>query len=257
MVENWDQYKGKKYYGHLCACGCGEKIEIKPHHKYDGIPKYINGHARRGKSSSRKGKTWEEIYGKERAKEMKQRGRETHLGKTTSLKEKTWEEILGVEEATKRKQKAKDRFSGDGNPSKQSKVRKKIGKKNSKNMKRLWKDPEYIAMQMKARGVSPNKSEKFLDKLFQKLFPDQWKYTGDGKDKDFIIAGKCPDFVNIAGQKKIIELFGEHVHKLEEEKQRIDLFTQHGYQTLVVWWKELKDLNSLCKKLIEFSGVDS
>lgn len=28
----------------LCACGCNQKIEIKKHHKYYGIPKYIHGH---------------------------------------------------------------------------------------------------------------------------------------------------------------------------------------------------------------------
>jgi len=33
----------------LCKCGCGGEIEIKPHHKYHGIPKYINGHYWQGK----------------------------------------------------------------------------------------------------------------------------------------------------------------------------------------------------------------
>ena len=28
----------------LCACGCGEKIVIKPFHKYVGIPKFIQYH---------------------------------------------------------------------------------------------------------------------------------------------------------------------------------------------------------------------
>jgi hypothetical protein len=27
-----------------CACGCGQKIELKPHHKYYGIPRFISGH---------------------------------------------------------------------------------------------------------------------------------------------------------------------------------------------------------------------
>lgn len=27
-----------------CKCGCGKKIKIKTHHKYYGIPKYIQGH---------------------------------------------------------------------------------------------------------------------------------------------------------------------------------------------------------------------
>jgi len=33
-----------QYYSHICICGCGRQIEIKIRHKYDGIPKYINGH---------------------------------------------------------------------------------------------------------------------------------------------------------------------------------------------------------------------
>ena len=32
-----------QYYSHLGVCGCEDKIEIKKSHKYDGIPKYING----------------------------------------------------------------------------------------------------------------------------------------------------------------------------------------------------------------------
>lgn len=31
----------------LCKCGCGEEIQIKPHHKYYGIPEYVKGHSRR------------------------------------------------------------------------------------------------------------------------------------------------------------------------------------------------------------------
>jgi len=29
---------------HYCKCGCGKEIIIKPHHKYYGIPEYINTH---------------------------------------------------------------------------------------------------------------------------------------------------------------------------------------------------------------------
>lgn len=40
----------------LCACGCGGVIVIKPHHKYTGIPDYINGHNQRDKVPHNKGK---------------------------------------------------------------------------------------------------------------------------------------------------------------------------------------------------------
>lgn len=33
-----------QYYLHLCVCGCGEQIEVKKHHKYKGIPKYLMNH---------------------------------------------------------------------------------------------------------------------------------------------------------------------------------------------------------------------
>lgn len=43
------QLPDNKYYEHLCACGCGGNIEVKKHHKYQGIPKYIVGHSRNKK----------------------------------------------------------------------------------------------------------------------------------------------------------------------------------------------------------------
>ena len=33
-----------KYYDHLCACGCGGKIEVKASHKHTAIPKYLKHH---------------------------------------------------------------------------------------------------------------------------------------------------------------------------------------------------------------------
>jgi len=118
-------------------------------------------------------------------------------------------------------------------------------------MKKLWQDPEYVAKQMKARKVYPNKTEKFLEELLQELLPNEWKYVGDGQ---FLLGGKCPDFVNINGQKKIIELFGEHVHKPEEEQERINLFAQYGFQSLVIWYSELKNHVLLEKKLLHFNN---
>lgn len=129
--------------------------------------------------------------------------------------------------------------------------------RRSKETKELWLLPEFIVKQMKARHVKPNKAEEFLTILFQKLLPNQWKYTGDGLDKSVIIAGKVPDFMNIAGQKKIIELFGEPFHEPEEEQQRIDLFKQCGYQTLIVWYRELENMEKLIEKVTKFNEIES
>lgn len=40
-IRKWvKRHTGK----HVCACGCGQIIEIKPHHHRTGIPKFIRGH---------------------------------------------------------------------------------------------------------------------------------------------------------------------------------------------------------------------
>ena len=54
-----------------------------------------------------------------------------------------------------------------------------------------------------------------------------------------------PDFININGEKKVIELFGEHWHDTEEKGQenRINKFKQFGFDCIVIWGKELKDKN--------------
>ena len=82
----------------------------------------------------------------------------------------------------------------------------------------------------------PNKPEIKLQKLLDSEFPNEWKYVGDG---NFILAGKCPDFVNINGKKAIIELYGSYWHKGQDPNVRINLFSEYGYSTLVLWENQL------------------
>ena len=52
--EEWNKYKDLEYYpDRVCACGCGGRIKVKPHHKYCGIPRYINGHGMRNRTRSK------------------------------------------------------------------------------------------------------------------------------------------------------------------------------------------------------------
>jgi len=123
-------------------------------------------------------------------------------------------------------------------------------KEKLSNMRKLdWQTPSYVKKQMKARNVTPNKTELFLNIFLQKTLPNEYKYVGDG---EFILAGKCPDFVNVNGQKKIIELYGNYWHKGETGKDRINLFRQYGYETLIVWEKELKNLEELGSRILTF-----
>lgn len=114
------------------------------------------------------------------------------------------------------------------------------------------------------QGIWPNNPEKILIKLLQKLFPNQWRYVGNGSF--WLTSGGQhinPDFVNTDGQKKVIEMFGDYWHgeektgrvKEEEEQQRIDCFTKLGYQTLIIWEKELTNTEKLMKKIVDFNEV--
>lgn len=42
-AHKWAQTQQNKHY---CKCGCGKFIKVTFFHKYEGIPSYINGHAR-------------------------------------------------------------------------------------------------------------------------------------------------------------------------------------------------------------------
>lgn len=58
--------------------------------------------------------------------------------------------------------------------------------------------------------------------------------------------------MNVNGQKKLIELYGNYWHKNENPNNRIKHFKKYGFDTLVIWEKELKDINRLNKKLEVF-----
>lgn len=64
-----------------------------------------------------------------------------------------------------------------------------------------------------------------------------------------------PDYVHVGGKRKLIELFGERWHEITEEPSRLAFFKEYGgYETLVIWGKELgiKNRKKLVRKLLEF-----
>jgi hypothetical protein len=137
-----------------------------------------------------------------------------------------------------------------------------VNTKHREQLRKLWKDPQYVAKQMKAHGVKPNRKEKLLDRILQKEFPNEWKYVGDGA---FILEGLCPDWVNVNGKKKVIDLFGCFFHgcpvhypnvkvkDLLREDVRRAIFQKYEYDLLVVWEHELENRNVLIDKLREFT----
>ena len=95
----------------------------------------------------------------------------------------------------------------------------------------------------------PNKLETIILAILETLYPGEWKFVGNG---EVMIGGKFPDFININGQKKIIEVFGDYWHCGENSEDRINIFKPYGYDTLVIWEHELKDMGTVRNKISEF-----
>jgi hypothetical protein len=263
-----------------------------------------------GKPSKKKGKTYEELYGKERAELLKEMNRVGHLGKTSNKKGKTWEEFYGEERAAeirekipkrmlseKQRKESSERAKGfwknpdyvekhikawrlrrienkpwktkgktfeEISPGKAKQWKKALSiaftgkvrspksrEKGRKITTNLWKTEDYIKKQQKARHAKINKSETALRDLLDELFSKEYKFVGDWT---VAIDGRCPDFINVNGQKKIVELFGDYWHRGQNPQDRIDIFKPFGYDTLVIWEKELRDRDKLQEKLLEFHG---
>lgn len=131
----------------------------------------------------------------------------------------------------------------------------------SKAIKRLWANPEYkrkcLLSIAKGHPRKQNKKEKLLDCLLQDLFPRHYKYVGNG---EILINGKNPDFINIHGQKKVIEFFGNYWHgsvktgmtNTEHRRIREAIFSSRGYLPLIIWEHELRDIPRLVRKLKHF-----
>jgi len=119
-------------------------------------------------------------------------------------------------------------------------------KKNMSDGQKEYHKKNPDALKRMLSFNSPNKSELQLLSILNNLYPNEWKFVGNGS---FVINGKCPDFINCNGKKLIIELFGERWHDKDEEEPRKEIFKQYGYETLIIWAKELRHLEILINKL--------
>ena len=104
----------------------------------------------------------------------------------------------------------------------------------------------------------PNKPEKALNKLLQDVLPREYKFVGNN---EIIIDTFNPDFININGQKKIIELYGDYWHNLPKQRKlhkiRIKTYKKYGYKTLIIWEHKLKNLEKLKDRILKFNKIKS
>lgn len=130
----------------------------------------------------------------------------------------------------------------------QSERQKESARNNTYIKDAIKRDPKILKKMLSFD--KPNYKESQLFEILNNIYPHEWKYVGDGS---FILDGKNPDFINCNGKKLIIELFGERWHKPEEEEQRKEIFKKFGYNTLIIWVKELRNIENLKNKLNIFN----
>jgi G:T-mismatch repair DNA endonuclease (very short patch repair protein) len=246
----------------VCECGCGKEVR-------EG-KRFIHGHNNHETSWNKGVSTSKEVLLK-MALSRKPRIGYTHSEATKQKMRENHADFRGRKYTEETKQKMrKPKHSGFGeilskatqNHSMSSDRKNKISEslqgsvhseetkqKRAASITALWKTPQFVNKMMKARHIVPNKPETALFDILDRLRPGDWKFTGD---LSFIINGKNPDFVNVNGKKKIIELYGDYWHRGEDPQIRINEFASFGWETLVIWERELKDMKTLISKLEAF-----
>lgn len=126
----------------------------------------------------------------------------------------------------------------------------------SEALKLRWKNDrdKIVRVLLEGLQIKPNKPEKVLSSLLNQILPKKYKYVGSGYT---IIAGFCPDFIDFKN-KLIIELFGDYWHNRKDakarDKLRLKTYSKYGYQTLVIWQHELKNLLKIKSKIMDFNN---
>lgn len=108
----------------------------------------------------------------------------------------------------------------------------------------------------------PNRKEMKLSYVLRRIAPHEYRYNGDCR-RGMIFGGKIPDFVNVNGHKKVIEMFGDWWHgervtgrtKGQEESKYMNHYKKFGYSCLIVWESELNDVDALKEKVRSFVAI--
>lgn len=129
-------------------------------------------------------------------------------------------------------------------------------KKVSESSKKQWDNPDYIKKIMLSLHTGINKSESKLLNLITSIMPGEYVYNGDFSH-DVKINRKIPDFVNINGKMKVIELYGDYFHRGENPNDRIELFKTYGWDCMVIWESELLDVERVIDRILTFHGLPS
>lgn len=198
----------------------------------------------------RKGKTYVELYGADKANSIKQKQSKSWSFSLKRMLNHRAPKTIFKKGMTPWNKDKKGLYSKEHI----NKLRlAKMGKKQTKElvdkrMKAIFKSLQY----------KPNKQELLLNQILQANFPNEFKFVGDGL---FFIERYCPDFINCNGRKLIIELFGNYFHSLsksaERDERKLKVYSKYGFKTLIIWQNELKRPEMVVRKIRVFMGGEN
>lgn len=132
--------------------------------------------------------------------------------------------------------------------------------------KKQWQNDEYTIKVMKATSAKPNKLERKLNSILSQLMPREFAYNGDFS-QGISIERRVPDFVDINGRKRIIELFGELFHSPFQTLKRqiphrrrynetVEDYKKCGYRCVIFWGADIKrsDASAFVKSKLQKAG---
>lgn len=141
-----------------------------------------------------------------------------------------------------------------------------IGLNNSKKWKEYIKSEKHKedcskggVAAIKSLQLRPNKPEqKFIDLCKKYNLP--YRYVGDGQ---FWLGypPRNPDFLNVNGEKTVVEIHGVYWHLLKPQKKDPDLtrkivefeeqshYSKYGFKSVVIWDDELDNTSLVLDKL--------
>jgi very-short-patch-repair endonuclease len=236
MIQTRDgkSYQKVKPECGLCACGCGKRV-LTPGSTYR------RGHGINGLLVGDKNPARRPDVRRKLVKNHASRGpnAESRQRKITLSK-------IG---------KPRPDMLGDKNPAKRPEVRQLLSKYNA------MKNPINVEKQVKSANRSPNSVEKRLFNIIQSIVPDSYFMNTNGEH--LVVKGKVPDYVSV-DKTKIIEMFGDYWHskcitgidEKQHEQERVSFFTNYGYLILIIWEKELNDIERLKEKIKVFHSKE-
>lgn len=209
-----------------------------------------------------KGKTIRELYGDEVAEEWSRQStvnnyrnwsnpssgfnNPAHHRKVAIGNKRAWQDMKSGHNSEQRRNLRAEhmRYS---NPYNNMESRKKL----SRTRRKQWAIPAYALKMFKSWKRKPNESETKLLDILDSLCPTEFRYNGD-MSQGLILGRKIPDYINVNGKKKLIELFGNYWHKGQNPERLKRHYAKYGFECLVVWESELKDERSLKQKITNY-----